>query len=68
MSDLRVLQRVVFPDRSDLDVVPLYVETDLDRGAGRREDDKEKTDETRRQRRGGRDPDRDPVRPVERPG
>jgi hypothetical protein len=30
---LRVLQRVVFPG-DDLDVVPLYVETDPDRGAG----------------------------------
>jgi galactofuranosylgalactofuranosylrhamnosyl-N-acetylglucosaminyl-diphospho-decaprenol beta-1,5/1,6-galactofuranosyltransferase len=29
---LRVLQRVVFPDQ-DLDVVPLYVETNLERGA-----------------------------------
>jgi galactofuranosylgalactofuranosylrhamnosyl-N-acetylglucosaminyl-diphospho-decaprenol beta-1,5/1,6-galactofuranosyltransferase len=29
---LRVVQRVVFPGE-DLDVVPLYVETDLDRGA-----------------------------------
>ncbi len=29
---LRVLQRVVFPD-GDLDVVPLYVETHMDRGA-----------------------------------
>jgi galactofuranosylgalactofuranosylrhamnosyl-N-acetylglucosaminyl-diphospho-decaprenol beta-1,5/1,6-galactofuranosyltransferase len=29
---LRVLQRVVFPD-ADLDVVPLYVETNMDRGA-----------------------------------
>ncbi|GAB2469478.1 glycosyltransferase [Jatrophihabitans fulvus] len=35
-SDLRVLQRVVFPDRFDLDIVPLYVETDLDRGANLR--------------------------------
>jgi galactofuranosylgalactofuranosylrhamnosyl-N-acetylglucosaminyl-diphospho-decaprenol beta-1,5/1,6-galactofuranosyltransferase len=33
MSELRVLQRVVFPMRSDLDVVPLYVETNLERGA-----------------------------------
>ncbi len=31
--DLRVLQRVVFP-AGDLDVVPLYVETNMDRGAG----------------------------------
>lgn len=31
--ELRVLQRVVFPG-DDLDVVPLYVETNLDRGAG----------------------------------
>src|SRR5579875_2283300 len=30
---LRVLQRVVFPD-DDPDVLPLYVETNLDRGAG----------------------------------
>jgi galactofuranosylgalactofuranosylrhamnosyl-N-acetylglucosaminyl-diphospho-decaprenol beta-1,5/1,6-galactofuranosyltransferase len=30
---LRVLQRVVFPMRGDLDVVPLYVETNLERGA-----------------------------------
>jgi galactofuranosylgalactofuranosylrhamnosyl-N-acetylglucosaminyl-diphospho-decaprenol beta-1,5/1,6-galactofuranosyltransferase len=30
---LRVLQRVVFPG-DDLDVVPLYVETNLERGAG----------------------------------
>ena len=30
--DLRVLQRVVFPG-DDLDVVPLYVETNPDRGA-----------------------------------
>jgi galactofuranosylgalactofuranosylrhamnosyl-N-acetylglucosaminyl-diphospho-decaprenol beta-1,5/1,6-galactofuranosyltransferase len=30
---LRVLQRVVFP-ADDFDVVPLYVETNLDRGAG----------------------------------
>ncbi|MGD0925902.1 MAG: glycosyltransferase [Streptosporangiaceae bacterium] len=29
---LRILQRVVFPD-GDLDVVPLYVETHMDRGA-----------------------------------
>src|SRR5258706_13204638 len=29
---LRVLQRVVFP-AEDLDVVPLYVETNIDRGA-----------------------------------
>src|SRR5260370_10237157 len=29
---LRVLQRVVFP-ADDLDVVPLYVETNIDRGA-----------------------------------
>ena len=29
---LRVLQRVVFPG-DDLDVVPLYVETKMDRGA-----------------------------------
>ena len=31
-ADLRVLQRVVFPG-DDLDVVPLYVETNPDRGA-----------------------------------
>jgi galactofuranosylgalactofuranosylrhamnosyl-N-acetylglucosaminyl-diphospho-decaprenol beta-1,5/1,6-galactofuranosyltransferase len=31
-STLRVLQRVVFPG-ADLDVVPLYVETNMDRGA-----------------------------------
>jgi len=30
---IRVLQRVVFPADDDLDVVPLYVETDPDRGA-----------------------------------
>jgi hypothetical protein len=29
---LRVLQRVVFPG-ADLDVVPLYVETNMERGA-----------------------------------
>ncbi len=32
-SELRVLQRVTFPGE-DLDVVPLYVETDMERGAG----------------------------------
>ncbi|HVS68671.1 MAG TPA: glycosyltransferase, partial [Mycobacteriales bacterium] len=32
-DDLRVLQRVVFPPDGVLDVLPLYVETDLDRGA-----------------------------------
>jgi galactofuranosylgalactofuranosylrhamnosyl-N-acetylglucosaminyl-diphospho-decaprenol beta-1,5/1,6-galactofuranosyltransferase len=32
-AELRVLQRVVFPLAGDLDVVPLYVETDLERGA-----------------------------------
>jgi galactofuranosylgalactofuranosylrhamnosyl-N-acetylglucosaminyl-diphospho-decaprenol beta-1,5/1,6-galactofuranosyltransferase len=32
-DDLRVLQRVVFPLGDDLDVTPLYVETDLERGA-----------------------------------
>jgi galactofuranosylgalactofuranosylrhamnosyl-N-acetylglucosaminyl-diphospho-decaprenol beta-1,5/1,6-galactofuranosyltransferase len=32
-SSLRVLQRVIFPDEADLDVVPLYVETNLERGA-----------------------------------
>src|SRR5258708_28914405 len=31
-ADLRVLQRVIFPGE-DLDVVPLYVETDMERGA-----------------------------------
>ena len=31
--ELRILQRVIFPGE-DLDVVPLYVETDLERGAG----------------------------------
>jgi galactofuranosylgalactofuranosylrhamnosyl-N-acetylglucosaminyl-diphospho-decaprenol beta-1,5/1,6-galactofuranosyltransferase len=31
-TELRVLQRVIFPGE-DLDVVPLYVETDLERGA-----------------------------------
>jgi len=31
-SELRVLQRVIFPGE-DLDVVPLYVETDMERGA-----------------------------------
>ena len=31
-SELRVLQRVIFPSE-DLDVVPLYVETDMERGA-----------------------------------
>jgi galactofuranosylgalactofuranosylrhamnosyl-N-acetylglucosaminyl-diphospho-decaprenol beta-1,5/1,6-galactofuranosyltransferase len=31
-KELRVLQRVVFPG-DDLDVVPLYVETNMDRGA-----------------------------------
>ena len=30
---MRVLQRIVFPIRGDLDVVPLYVETNLERGA-----------------------------------
>ena len=30
--ELRVLQRVVFPD-DELDVVPLFVETNPDRGA-----------------------------------
>ena len=36
MSDareLRVLQRVVFPPAGSLDIVPLYVETNMDRGA-----------------------------------
>lgn len=32
-ADLRVLQRVVFPPDGVLDVLPLYVETDMDRGA-----------------------------------
>ena len=32
-TELRVLQRVILPGE-DLDVVPLYVETDLERGAG----------------------------------
>jgi galactofuranosylgalactofuranosylrhamnosyl-N-acetylglucosaminyl-diphospho-decaprenol beta-1,5/1,6-galactofuranosyltransferase len=32
-TELRILQRVIFPGE-DLDVVPLYVETDLERGAG----------------------------------
>jgi galactofuranosylgalactofuranosylrhamnosyl-N-acetylglucosaminyl-diphospho-decaprenol beta-1,5/1,6-galactofuranosyltransferase len=32
-TGLRVLQRVVLPTRGDLDVVPLYVETNLERGA-----------------------------------
>src|SRR5664279_5500975 len=31
---VRVLQRVVFPAAHDLDVVPLYVDTDMERGAG----------------------------------
>jgi galactofuranosylgalactofuranosylrhamnosyl-N-acetylglucosaminyl-diphospho-decaprenol beta-1,5/1,6-galactofuranosyltransferase len=31
----RVLQRVIFPTDSNLDIVPLYVETDLERGADR---------------------------------
>ena len=31
-SELRVLQRIIFPGE-DLDVVPLYVETDMERGA-----------------------------------
>src|SRR5262249_4694526 len=31
-QQLRVLQRVVFPGGGDLDVVPLYVETNTDRG------------------------------------
>jgi galactofuranosylgalactofuranosylrhamnosyl-N-acetylglucosaminyl-diphospho-decaprenol beta-1,5/1,6-galactofuranosyltransferase len=31
---LRVLQRAVFPAAQDLDVVPLYVDTDMERGAG----------------------------------
>jgi galactofuranosylgalactofuranosylrhamnosyl-N-acetylglucosaminyl-diphospho-decaprenol beta-1,5/1,6-galactofuranosyltransferase len=31
-TELRVLQRVIFPGE-DLDVVPLYVETDMERGA-----------------------------------
>jgi galactofuranosylgalactofuranosylrhamnosyl-N-acetylglucosaminyl-diphospho-decaprenol beta-1,5/1,6-galactofuranosyltransferase len=31
-AELRVLQRVIFPGE-DLDVVPLYVETDMERGA-----------------------------------
>ncbi|HEX3901198.1 MAG TPA: hypothetical protein VHW74_18780, partial [Mycobacteriales bacterium] len=30
---LRVLQRVVMPMADDMDVLPLYVETDLDRGS-----------------------------------
>ena len=34
-TDLRVLQRVVFPVPGNLDVVPLYVETNMDRGFGR---------------------------------
>lgn len=33
MTERRVLQRVVFPD-DDLDVLPLYVETNPERGAG----------------------------------
>jgi galactofuranosylgalactofuranosylrhamnosyl-N-acetylglucosaminyl-diphospho-decaprenol beta-1,5/1,6-galactofuranosyltransferase len=32
-DDLRVLARVVLPMADDMDVLPLYVETDLDRGA-----------------------------------
>jgi galactofuranosylgalactofuranosylrhamnosyl-N-acetylglucosaminyl-diphospho-decaprenol beta-1,5/1,6-galactofuranosyltransferase len=32
-TGLRVLQRVVLPMADDLDVLPLYVETDLDRGS-----------------------------------
>src|SRR5215469_16538111 len=32
-TELRVLQRVVFPG-DDLDIVPLYVETNPERGAG----------------------------------
>jgi len=32
-TELRILQRVILPGE-DLDVVPLYVETDLERGAG----------------------------------
>ncbi|HET6877157.1 MAG TPA: glycosyltransferase [Jatrophihabitans sp.] len=31
-TDIRVLQRVVFPTQGNLDVVSLYVETELDRG------------------------------------
>jgi galactofuranosylgalactofuranosylrhamnosyl-N-acetylglucosaminyl-diphospho-decaprenol beta-1,5/1,6-galactofuranosyltransferase len=30
---LRVLQRIVLPVKGNLDIVPLYVETDMDRGA-----------------------------------
>ena len=33
MSHVRVLQRVILPGDGDLDVVPLYVETDSERGA-----------------------------------
>ena len=33
VTELRILQRVIFPGE-DLDVVPLYVETDMERGAG----------------------------------
>ncbi|HWC36454.1 MAG TPA: glycosyltransferase [Mycobacteriales bacterium] len=45
-DELRVLQRVVFPPEGVLDVLPLYVETDMDRGAALvmldDEDDEEK--------------------------
>jgi galactofuranosylgalactofuranosylrhamnosyl-N-acetylglucosaminyl-diphospho-decaprenol beta-1,5/1,6-galactofuranosyltransferase len=34
-TELRVLQRVVFPVPGNLDVVPLYVETNMERGFGR---------------------------------
>ncbi len=33
MTELRVLQRVILPGDDDLDVVPLYVDTDPERGA-----------------------------------
>ena len=33
-TSVRVLQRVVLPSGENLDVVPLYVETDVDRGGG----------------------------------
>ncbi len=64
-ASLRVLQRVVFPG-DDLDVVPLYVETKMDRGAAELAADmltssltggKARRDQLGHHRPGGRGPD-----------
>jgi galactofuranosylgalactofuranosylrhamnosyl-N-acetylglucosaminyl-diphospho-decaprenol beta-1,5/1,6-galactofuranosyltransferase len=49
-GELRVLQRVVMPMSDDLDVLPLYVETELDRGAALAVLDTTEDEEERKQK------------------